>query len=188
MTRLRGFSAKELEELHAHYEPRSVIIRDAVAADYPAISVLLTHAFNGPAEDKLVKNLRAGGHMISELVAEYHGVVVAHAGFVRIDAELDGHPVDVAALVPLAVEGAFRKLGIGRRLAVAGLPLARAAGADAVFVLGDPAYYASMGFSTRPVRRFASPYPPEKLSVIEFSPGRLAGKEGRLDYPAPFKT
>lgn len=186
VTRLRGFSPKELKELHANYQPRSVIIREAVAADYPAVSVLLTHAFNGPAEDKLVKSLRGDGHMICELVGEYHGVVIAHAGFVRIGAEMDGKPVDVAALVPLAVEAAFRRLGIGRRLVVAGLPEIRAAGAEAVFVLGDPAYYAAMGFSTKPVERFASPYPSEKLSVIEFAPGRLAGKQGRLEYPPPF--
>lgn len=186
VTRLRGFSPKELQELHDHYEPRSVTIRAAVAADYPAISVLLSHAFNGPAEDNMVKSLRAGDNMICELVGEYHGVIVGYVAFIRIAAEMDGRPVDVAGLAPLAVESAFRGLGIGRRLVVGGLPEARAAGAEAVFVLGEPTYYAAMGFSTKPVQRFDSPYPAQKLSVIEFSPGSLAGRSGKLRYPAPF--
>ena len=70
-----------------------VIIRDEQARDYDVIQRLLTEAFGGGAEAKLVEGLRCDGELAHALVAEDAGV----AG---------GRPVciDEEALVSLKVE------------------------------------------------------------------------------------
>nr|WP_272876799.1 GNAT family N-acetyltransferase [Neoroseomonas terrae] len=54
--------------------------------------------------------------------------------------------VPVAALAPLAVAAPARRQGLGAALVRAGLASCADAGAAAVLVLGDPAYYARFGF------------------------------------------
>jgi putative acetyltransferase len=53
----------------------------------------------------------------------------------------------VLALAPLAVAADARRRGLGAALVRAGLVATRDAGAIAVLVLGDPAYYARFGFA-----------------------------------------
>src|SRR6476646_9550028 len=50
-------------------------------------------------------------------------------------------------LGPLAVDSAFRKLGVGAALVTRALAAARALGYRAVLLLGDAAYYGRFGFS-----------------------------------------
>lgn len=173
-------------QLRDGYLASELLIREIVPADHAAVSELLLEAFSGTAEELLTRELRETGHLPCELVAEYDGVLAGYAAFSRISADIDGRAIAAAALAPLAVESALRGLGIARRLIVAGLADVRAVGTDAVFVLGDPGYYAPFGFSNAMGRRFASPYPAEHMSALEFSPGAAAGSKGKLVYPRPF--
>jgi len=186
VARLRAFGAQELQQLRAGYQPAALAIRIANETDHSAIDVLLGHAFGSSGECRLVRALRADGDMLCELVGEYHGVVIGHIAFARLEAVIDGRNLNAAALAPVAVESAFRGLGVGRRLIAAGLPEARKSGADAVFVLGDPDYYGRFGFSREAAQRFASPYDALFMSVIEFEPGKIAGQSGALTYPPAF--
>jgi putative acetyltransferase len=183
---MRSFNQAERMELRDGYLASELLIREIVPADYAAVSELLLEAFSGPAEERLARELREAGHLLCELVAEYEGVLAGYIAFVRIGADVDGRALAAAALAPLAVEAALRGLGIARRLIVAGLADVRAADTDAVFVLGDPHYYARAGFSNAMARRFTSLYPAEHLSALEFSPGAAAGSKGKLVYPPPF--
>lgn len=183
---MRSFNQAERKQLRDGYLASELLIREIVPTDHVAVSELLLEAFSGTAEELLTRELRETGHLLCELVAEYDGVLAGYAAFARIDADIDGRAIAAAALAPLAVESALRGLGIARRLIVAGLADVRAAGTDAVFVLGDPDYYAQVGFSNAMGRRFASPYPAEHMSALEFSPGAAAGGKGRLVYPQPF--
>jgi putative acetyltransferase len=183
---MRSFNQAERMQLRDGYLASELLIREIVPADHAAVSELLLEAFSGTAEELLTRELRETGHLLCELVAEYDGVLAGYAAFSRISADIDGRAIAAAALAPLAVESALRGLGIARRLIVAGLADVRAVGTDAVFVLGDPDYYAQVGFSNAMGRRFASPYPAEHMSALEFSPGAAAGSKGKLVYPRPF--
>ena len=183
---MRSFNQAERMQLRDGYLASELLIREIVPADHAAVSELLLEAFSGTAEELLTRELRETGHLLCELVAEYDGVLAGYAAFSRISADIDGRAIAAAALAPLAVESALRGLGIARRLIVAGLADVRAVGTDAVFVLGDPGYYAPFGFSNAMGRRFASPYPAEHMSALEFSPGAAAGSKGKLVYPRPF--
>ena len=75
-------------------------------------------------------------------------------------------PVRALALAPLAVATDWQRRGIGTALVEAALERARAAGSQAVFVLGDPAYYRRFGFRADLAAGFASPYAGPHLMVV----------------------
>lgn len=67
-------------------------------------------------------------------------------------------------LGPLAVESERRGRGMGIQLMQAGLDAARAAGHRAVILVGDPPYYARVGFA--PVRNVRLPGPVDRSRVL----------------------
>lgn len=74
-------------------------------------------------------------------------------------------------LGPLAVLPAFKNAGIGKALVRSALEKARLAQADYVLLVGDPPYYAPMGFA--PVERGAidlpGPFDPARLVIAALS-------------------
>jgi predicted N-acetyltransferase YhbS len=85
-------------------------------------------------------------------------------------------------LGPLAVDPAFRELGIGAALMQQALAAARARGHAAVILLGDAPYYARFGFSPEKTGALMLPGPVERdrLLAIEFQAGALDGVEGMI--------
>ncbi len=152
----------------------------------PAIADLHRAAFGGEAEGKLVAALREGGFAFASLVARIGDQVVGHVMLSDMTATVDGHVVPAAALAPLAVAEGFRGVGIGGRLVEAGLEAARAHGAHAVFVLGDPAYYRPLGFDAATIMHLRTPYRDGALMARELVTGSLAGHAGSVTYPPPF--
>jgi putative acetyltransferase len=165
------------------FRPHALGIRDEHATDRPAIERLLTEAFGREDEAKIVARLRQDGDVVAALVAEYDGAVVGHVAFSRLTASLDGRALFAAALAPLAVAADMRRRGVGASLVAAGLEAARAAGAAAVFVVGDPAYYGRFGFSADSARIFDSPHAGEAFLALELEPGALAGASGNVSFP-----
>jgi predicted N-acetyltransferase YhbS len=85
-------------------------------------------------------------------------------------------------LGPLAVDSAFRKLGVGAALITRALAAARARGHRAVLLLGDAAYYQRFGFSAAKTAELMLPgaYEQERLLGIELTPGALDGAWGMI--------
>ncbi len=157
-----------------------LLIRPETRADRAAIRALLRAAFGGPAEADLVETLRAGGAAAVALVAIAGTGVVGHVLFSAMRA-----PPRALGLAPLAVAEGMRRRGIGARLVAAGLDRARAGGAAAVFVLGDPAFYGRFGFTAAAAAPFASPYAGPHLLALELAPGGLPAG-GPAAYAAAF--
>jgi predicted N-acetyltransferase YhbS len=90
----------------------------------------------------------------------------------------------VAALVlgPLAVNSAYRKLGVGAGLMVHAIAAATARGHRAVLLLGDAPYYSRFGFSAEEAKELALPGPfeRERLLALELVPGALDGAWGMI--------
>ncbi len=85
-------------------------------------------------------------------------------------------------LGPLAVDPAFRKLGVGAALITRALAAARTRGHRAVLLLGDAAYYERFGFSAAKTGELTLPgaYERGRLLGIELAPGALDGAWGMI--------
>lgn len=128
-------------------------IRPAEVGDHRAIRDVLLAAFDGSEEADLVERLRANGDAEIELVAESDSAICGHILFSPMKA-----PFRALALAPVAVAPARQDAGLGAALILAGLERARDDGWEAVFVVGEPAYYTRFGFNAALAAAFASPY------------------------------
>ncbi|MCV9939572.1 N-acetyltransferase [Boseaceae bacterium BT-24-1] len=161
-------------------------IRAAKLADAQAIAALNRAAFGGEDEVGIVERLRRDGLVAVELIAERDGALIGHILLSWLPTMMDGRAVKALALAPMAVQPGLQKRGIGGRLIVAALDEAKAAGAEAVIVLGHPGYYPRFGFSAVLARNLASPFSGEAFMALELVPGALAGQHGSVSYPAAF--
>ena len=85
-------------------------------------------------------------------------------------------------LGPLAVGGAYRKLGVGAALMDHALAAARARGHRAVLLLGDAPYYVRFGFSAQKTGELQLPgaFERERLLALELVDGALDGAWGMV--------
>lgn len=143
-------------------------IRPERDGDQEAIRFLVAAAFGQEDEARLVDQLRADGDAAISLVAERDGEIVGHVLFSPM-----GAPFRALGLAPVAVAPDFQKQGIGAALIEQGLNLARNAGWEAVFVLGDPNYYTRFGFSVAAAEGFANPYSGPYFMALELKSGAL---------------
>jgi putative acetyltransferase len=155
-------------------------VRDERPQDHAAIRRLLIEAFGGEAEADLVEQLRAGGEAPIALVALADGGVAGHVMLSRMQA-----PFSALALAPLAVAGLVRRRGVGMALVRKALARARAEGWEGVFVLGDPGYYARLGFSLQDAEGFESPYAGPHFMLAAFDPS-VRRRKGPLVHALPF--
>ena len=128
-------------------------IRPEAPSDAPSVHALLTEAFPTDAEAALVARLRADGDVVLSLVAQAEDSVIGHVLFSRMSA-----PFRALGLAPVAVVPRWQGQGIAARLIRDGLARAGSEGWEAVFVLGDPAYYNRFGFDAASAAGFQSPY------------------------------
>lgn len=150
------------------------MIRYARATDHSAIAQVVTDAFGGEAEARLVERLRAEGDVLFELVSVTDEAVTGHILFSRLWA--DRYEM-YAALAPLAVRPDLQRTGQGSALVRAGLESARDFGACGVLVLGHPEYYPRFGFSAEAARQVRAPYAGDPAFMA------LALEPGAFDAP-----
>ncbi|MBN9659487.1 MAG: N-acetyltransferase [Acidobacteria bacterium] len=164
-----------------------ISLREWEAEDQPATRRLLIRAFGQPDEADLVEALRAEGAVILELVAEAEQQVAGHILYSRLTIDPSEGSAQVAALAPLAVDPDFQRRGVGGALIHMSLPMLAHAGVDAVFVLGDAAYYSRFGFSSELAATLQSPFPPgDHFMAMELSPGSIEGCHGKVCYARAF--
>ena len=155
-------------------------IRAERAADVTMREALLDACFGETRHDRTCQRLRDGRAPATGLAlsATREGKLVGTVRLWHVSA--GGRPALV--LGPLAVDPAFRELGIGAALMHQALAAARARGHAAVILLGDAPYYARFGFSGEKTGQLSLPGPFERdrLLAIEFTDGALDGAEGMI--------
>ena len=161
-------------------------VRSERPADAEAVWALTAAAFGRPDEADLVDRLRET-HGYLALVVEDAGVVVGHIAFSPVALDPPAS-VDVRGLAPMAVAPDRQRGGIGSALVHAGLDACRSDGAEAVVVLGHPAYYPRFGFAPGPPRGIACEYdvPDEAFMVLDLVPDALAEIEAVVRYGPVF--
>lgn len=158
-----------------------MVIRAETAADVNAIRRVLAAAFPGPAEARLVDQIRVDGDLVYSLVAVEEGHVVGHIAFSSMAA-----PFHALGLGPLAVRPEWQRRGVGARLVNAGVARATADGWQAVFLLGNPRYYERFGFSVALAAGFTSPYAGPHLMVLPLGGAPLPALTGHIEYAPAF--
>ena len=166
-------------------------LRTATDADDAGIAAVVRAAFGRPDEADLVDRLRADGDIVLSLLAEdADGRIVGHALFGRLDITTDvvadDGPIRALFLAPVSVLPDRQHAGIGSMLIRFGLSRMRSSGREAVFVLGDPAYYARFGFSAEQAAMFDAPYGGPHFMSLELTAGALGDTGGRIRYPKAF--
>jgi putative acetyltransferase len=141
-----------------------VNIRHEHADDSDAIRRLLIAAFGGPAEAKLVDELRGDGDLVLALVAEDAGAVVGYVAFSLLKS-----PARAVALAPLAVAPGRQRQGIGAALTEEALRQLRASDWRVVFVVGAPDYYRRFGFTSEAAAGFDSAYAGPYFMALQLS-------------------
>lgn len=91
------------------------------------------------------------------LVAEAEGAVVGHVAFSPVTLD-DDESFRGYILAPLAVNPDCQKSGVGTQLVKSGMQRLSDAGAEILFVYGDPAYYGRFGFSEDAAVRYSPAY------------------------------
>jgi putative acetyltransferase len=157
-------------------------IRFEAPGDIAAVRRVVVAAFGQAEEGDLVEQLRVAGDSEISLVAEDDGNIVGHVMFSRLTA-----PEGCLALAPVAVAPGRQRQGIGSSLIRGGLARAEADGWQAVFVLGDPAYYSRFGFDVALADKFATPYPKAYHMALELVAGALGERHGAVIYAPPFQ-
>ena len=163
----------------------ALTIRSESETDFPTIRALVSDAFGGSAEARLIERLREEGAVAVSLVAVERNTIVGSVVLSRLAIVTEDSTIHAAALAPLAVRRDRRRSGIGSALVHEGLRICEERGIEAVLVLGDPLYYRRFGFSAERATGISSAYSGPSFMVIEFAPSK-AGISGLVTYPAAF--
>jgi predicted N-acetyltransferase YhbS len=156
-------------------------IRKERVNDIAAREALLDRAFGGARFEKAAERLREGRSPAAGLsfVAQDNDRVV---GTVRLWHVSAGPARPALLLGPLAVDDAWRGLGIGAALMRRATEAAQRLGHTAVLLVGDAPYYGRFGFSAEKTGALwlPGPYARDRLLARELAPGALDGARGLI--------
>ena len=163
-------------------------IRREQASDHERVDEIQQAAFGRADEARLVQILRVQAQPQLSLVAEQAGELVGHVFFSPVEIVDPGPAVASAGLAPLAVSPSVQGRGAGSALVRAGLREGIALGWQAVFLLGNPAYYARFGFEQAALRdlHYESEAFDSAFQCLELVPGALADCRGWVRYHGAF--
>ena len=142
---------------------------------------MLAGAFESTAEADLVDRLRSDGDTVFSLVAHEGGAV---AGFVMLSRMRA--PFRALGLAPVAVRKEYRRRGMADSLIREAIRRAGEDGWEAVFVLGDPAYYERFGFRAETAAGFDCAYAGPYLMALSLDGSPLPAASGRVEYAPAF--
>jgi predicted N-acetyltransferase YhbS len=158
-----------------------ITIRNETLKDIEAREALLDRAFGDARFAKAAERLREG-RLPAEglsLIAEDNNCVV---GTVRLWHVVAGPARPALLLGPLAIDDAWRGLGIGADLMRRATEAAQQLGHTAILLVGDAPYYARFGYSAENTGALwmPGPYERERLLGLELDPGALDGARGLI--------
>ncbi|HEX2912914.1 MAG TPA: N-acetyltransferase [Chloroflexia bacterium] len=128
-----------------------MLIRAENWRDYAAVAAVHVRAFEERAAEATIVALhrqRTAYDPELSLVAEEDGRIVGHVLFSPHRVNILGEVVQAVNLAPIAIDPAYQKQGVGKRLIETGHNIAREKGYAFSFLLGHPSYYPRLGYLT----------------------------------------
>ena len=170
-----------------------MLIREERLTDHAAVRDVHREAFGSHSEMviPLVDDLRRslGSELGLSLVAvDEADEVVGHILFTHSLLDAPRQLVDVQVLSPLSVRPSAQRQGVGGDLIRHGIVALAEAGVVAVFLEGDPGYYARFGFTAGDDHGFRRPSLriPEPAFQVRLLPAYAAWMTGTLVYRHEF--
>ncbi|MBV7336137.1 N-acetyltransferase [Chloroflexi bacterium TSY] len=158
-------------------------IRPETHADIDEIHKVVTAAFGQPQEADLVNLIRDRGKILISLVAERSESLIGHILISPITLVPDTKG-SYAGIASLSVHPTVQNQGIGGALMTQAIKAAQVCGISALFVLGNPKYYARFGFQTSHI---ANEYgAKESFMHYEIIPCSLQSVSGLAKYVNEF--
>jgi predicted N-acetyltransferase YhbS len=156
-------------------------IRAERTSDVVARETLLDASFGDNRHMRICQRLRDGRAPADGLAFSAVGADGRLVGTLRLW-HVSAGGVPALVLGPLAVDSAYRKLGVGAALMVHAIAAATARGHRAVLLLGDAPYYSRFGFSGEKAKELMLPgaFERERLLALELVPGSLDGAWGMI--------
>ncbi|MDG1707792.1 MAG: N-acetyltransferase [Emcibacteraceae bacterium] len=165
-----------------------MLIRKEEKDDFVTVYEILTMAFEGDGEARLVEKLREKASPIISLVAENEEcAVVGHIMFSLVT--IDGcEDANVMGLAPVSVTPEEQSKGYGAALIKAGIQECRNLGMDGIVLLGHAGYYPRFGFQVSTEFDITCEYdvPAENFMALELSNGSLDNISGKVNYHTVF--
>ena len=170
-------------------------IREENIKDYKSIYVLVKDAFetaehSDKNEHNLVNNLRTSENYIPKLslVAENKEKIIGHIMFTKLFIKNQKETIESLALAPLSVDPEYQKNGVGSKLILEGLSIAKTLGFKSVIVLGSEKYYPRFGFKKALDFGIKAPFdvPYENFMAMELEENALKGAYGNVIYAKEF--
>jgi putative acetyltransferase len=126
--------------------PADVAIRRQVPEDAAPVRDVIGRAFEAHPEVVALEEALAQRSDSTGYVALVDDRVVGHVRLTRGWIDAEARLVEVLVLSPLSVTPDWQRRGIGRALVAHAVAEAKRAAVPAVFLEGDPAYYARLGW------------------------------------------
>jgi len=163
-------------------------IRPEVATDHARVYEIQAAAFERRNEAELVDRLRDVAAPQLSLVAHEGDQLLGHVFFSPVTIGEPSASPAAGGLAPVAVDPARQRSGIGVALIKAGLAACPALGWQAVFLVGNPAYYSRFGFVLAAPMGFTygDPIFDAVFQVKELTSGALEGTRGRVHFHPAF--
>jgi len=169
----------------------NIVIRQEAKSDYKKISEVNDLAFGQPNEGLLVEKLRLNPNFINQLslVAVNDDKVIGHILFFPIIIKENENKHDSLALAPMSVLPDFQKQGVGSKLILEGLRIAKILKHKSVIVLGHKDYYPKFGFLGASNWGIKAPFdvPDEVFMAMELTENGLWEVSGVVQYPKEFE-
>lgn len=165
-----------------------MLIRKEQKDDHVTVREILTMAFEGDGEARLVDGLREKASPIIALVAENEeAAVIGQIMFSPVTIE-GQRQAKLMGLAPVSVTPEEQGKGYGAALIKAGLHECRKMGMDGVVLLGHAEYYPRFGFKTSTDYGITTEYnvPAENFMALELRAGSLDGVSGTVKYHPVF--
>ncbi len=162
-------------------EPLPVTVRPMTASDSEAVLAIVGAAFADEPEVVPLQAALAARPDNHGYVAEHDGRPVGHVGLTRCWIDAEPRLVEALVLSPLSVAPDAQRRGVGSALLRHAVAAAGAAGAPAVFLEGDPAYYSRQGW--RPVAELGITPASPRIPAPACQHVRLAAYESWMRGP-----
>ncbi|NDW03037.1 GNAT family N-acetyltransferase [Jiella pacifica] len=157
-----------------------VSFRPELAEHHQAIDAIADEAFGPGRFARAAERVRemAPHDPALSFVAEHDGAII---GSVRLTPILVGGTPSLL-LGPLAVRPAFKNRGAGKALMRLAAEAARQKGEGSIILVGDPPYYAPLGYRPLPSGSVVMPGPVDarRLLGLELLEGALEGLRGAV--------
>lgn len=173
----------------------NIIIRKETKKDYEMSEFVTEEAFKNEEhsehnEKEVVIKLRKSNVFIPELslVAELDKRIVGYIMFTKLFIRNGEKEYVSLALAPVSVLPEYQNKGIGSKLILEGLKIAKEIGFGSVIVLGHEKFYPRFGFKPASLWEIKSPFdiPDELFMALELKEKALEGISGEVVYAREF--